>query len=92
MRKSKIFEWLALLLTALLLLFAGLGLLILGNEGVSSIIPHLNATQSIEGPVSWLYSATYWFIYCAGVILFFVSFVIIARLISKIFKNERKAR
>jgi len=81
MKITKIFEWLAMLFVALVLLFAGLGLLILGNIGISSVVPTIAAGGA---HMSWLYSVTYWFIFASGIILFMASLVIFFRIIKQL--------
>ena len=84
MKITKIFEWLAILFVALVLLFAGLGLLILGNIGLSSVVPAIAAGGA---HLVWLYAVTYWFIFASGIILFLASLIIFFRLIKHLFSR-----
>ena len=88
MKKPKIVEWLALTATALALLFSGLGLIILGNTGITSVTPFLRESATPETLMSWQYNLTYWLIFITGFVLFFISFIIITRLIFKIFSRK----
>ena len=88
MKKSKIFEWLALTVTALALLCAGLGLIILGNTGITSVAPFLKNNATPEMLMSWQYNLTYWFIFITGFVLFFIGFAVIAKLLFNIFSKK----
>ena len=88
MKKTKIFEWLALTVTALALLLAGLGLIILGNTGITSVAPFLKNRATPEMLISWQYNFTYWFIFIAGFLLFVIGFIVITKLLFNIFSKK----
>jgi hypothetical protein len=84
MKIEEILEWVLSVFTGAMLLFASLGLFILGKIGISVLAPMVNSVLADGSSITWQYIALYWFMVFAGAALFVSSFIVFFRMVRKL--------